>query len=142
MTVLMALSSIAVEQSKGTTITMAKTKQLLDYLTTHPKAMIWFCESDMIMNIHSDVSYLSETDACSRACGYFFMGWAPKDGSPIPLNGVFFTLCAIVYFVFASAAKAKAELGALFLNCKEGMIFCLTLKEFGHPQPKKSRSLQ
>jgi hypothetical protein len=35
---------------------------------------------------------------------------------------------------FASVAKAK--LSALFLNCKEGMIFQLALEELGHPQPK------
>jgi hypothetical protein len=58
----------------------------------------------------------------------------PKDGDPIRLNGAFFTLCAILCFVAASAAEAK--LGALFLNCKEGMIFCMTLEELGHPQPK------
>jgi hypothetical protein len=50
------------------------------------------------------------------------------------LNGAIFTLCAIIRFVVASAAKAK--LGALFLNCKEGIIFCLTLEELGHRQPK------
>jgi hypothetical protein len=64
----------------------------------------------------------------------FFMGWSPKDEDPIKLNGAFFTLCAILCFVVAFAAEAK--LGALFLNCKEGMIFCLTLEELGHPQPK------
>jgi hypothetical protein len=88
----------------------------------------------MIMNVHSDASYLSELDARSRACGHFFMGWTPKDGDPIKLNGAFFTSCAILHFVVASAAEA--ELGALFLNCKEGIIFRLTLKELGHPQPK------
>ena len=88
----------------------------------------------MIMNVHSDASYLSESEARSRACGHFFMGWSPKDGDPIRLNGAFFTLCAILRFVIASAAKA--ELGALFLNCKEGMIFCMALEELGHPQPK------
>jgi hypothetical protein len=62
------------------------------------------------------------------------MGWTVKDGDPIKLNGAFFILCAILRFAVASAAKAK--LGALFLNCKEGMIFCLTLDELGHPQPK------
>jgi hypothetical protein len=62
-TVLMALSSIAIEQSKGTTNTMAKAKQLLDYLVTYPDAMIRFCASDMIMNVHSDASYLLESDA-------------------------------------------------------------------------------
>jgi hypothetical protein len=49
------------------------------------------------------------------------MGWSPKDGDPIKLNGAFFTLCTILRFVVASAAEA--ELGALFLNFKEGIIF-------------------
>jgi hypothetical protein len=34
------------------------------------------------------------------------------------------------------ASAAEAELGALFLNCKEGIIFRLTLEELGHSQPK------
>ncbi len=123
-TVLMALSSIASEQTRGTTNTMAKAKQLLDYLATHPDATIRFQASDMVLNVHSDASYLSETKAHSHACGHFFMGWLPKDGDPIKLNGAFFTLCTILCFVVASAAEA--ELGALFLNCKEGIIFRLT----------------
>jgi hypothetical protein len=74
-TVLMALSSIAIEQSKqGTTNTMEKAKQLLDYLATYTDATIRFRASDMIMNVHSDASYLSESDARSRACGHFCMG--------------------------------------------------------------------
>jgi hypothetical protein len=48
------------------------------------------------------------------------------------LNGVLFTLCAILRFVVASAADAK--LSALFLNCKQATIFQLTLEEMGHPQ--------
>jgi hypothetical protein len=70
----MALSSIAIKQSKGTTNTMAKAKQLLDYLATYPDTTIRFRTSDMIMNIHSNVSYLSKADARSQACGHFFMG--------------------------------------------------------------------
>jgi hypothetical protein len=120
-TVLMALSSIAIEQSKGTTNTMAKTKRLLDYVATYPDATICFWASDMILNVHSDASYLSEPNACSQACGHFFMGWSPKDGNPIHLNGAFYTLCAILRFIVTLAAEA--ELGALFLNCKEGIIF-------------------
>jgi hypothetical protein len=49
------------------------------------------------------------------------MGWSPKNGDPIKLNGAFFTLCTILHFVVALAAEA--DLGALFLNCKEGIIF-------------------
>jgi hypothetical protein len=81
----------------------------------------------MIINVNSNALYLSESDARSRACSHFFMGWSPKDGDPIKLNGTIFTLCAILRFVVASAVEA--ELGALFLNCKEGMIFCMTLEE-------------
>jgi hypothetical protein len=120
-TVLMALSSIASKQTRGTMNTMAKAKQLLDYLATHPDATIRFRASDMILNVHSDTSYLSELNAHSCACSHFFMGWSPKDGDPIKLNGAFFTLFTILRFVVASAAKA--ELSSLFLNCKEGIIF-------------------
>jgi hypothetical protein len=111
-TVLMALSSIVIEQSKGTTSTMEKAKQLLDYLATNPDATIHFRASDMIMNVHFDASYLSESDACSCACGHSFMGWSPSNSDPIKLNGAFFTLCAILCFVVSSAAEAK--LGTLF----------------------------
>ncbi len=58
MTVLMALSTIASEQTKGTEQTMEKALQVLDYLATHPDATIRFRVTDMVMNIHSDTSYL------------------------------------------------------------------------------------
>jgi hypothetical protein len=95
--VLMALSSIATDQSKGTmstmTMTMAKAKQFLDHLTTYPDAAMRFRALYMIMNAHSYALYLFKSDPCSRACGHFFMGWSPKDGHPIRLNGTFFFIC-------------------------------------------------
>jgi hypothetical protein len=130
MTVLMALSTIASEQTKGTERTLKKAYQVLDYLATHPNVVVQFRASDMVMNIHSDASYLSESKARSRACGHFFMGALPKDGEPIKLNGAFHTLCSILRFVVASAAEAE------LVNCQEGMIFKATLKDLGHPQPK------
>jgi hypothetical protein len=117
----MALSSNASEQTRGTANTIAKAKQLLDYLAMHPDATIRFQASDMILNVNSNAPYFSESNAHSCACGHFFMGWSPKDRKPIKLNGELFTLCTILRIVMASAAKA--ELGALFLNCKEGIIF-------------------
>ncbi len=123
LTVLMALSTIASKQAKGTENTMTKTKQLLDYLATHPDATVPFHALDMILNIHSDASYLLVANAHSRVCGHFFMGWKTDPMKPIKLNGTFFTLCAILQFVVASAAEA--ELGALFLNCKQATIFRL-----------------
>jgi hypothetical protein len=88
----------------------------------------------MILNIHSDASYLSETKARSRARGHFFLGWMPRDGEPIRLNGAFHVSTTILRFVVASAAEA--ELGALYHNCQTGIIFRLTLTKMGHPQPK------
>jgi hypothetical protein len=79
MIVLMALSAIAVEQTKAMTKMLGKCMQLLDYLASNSEAKVRFYASDMIMNIHSDASYLSETGARSRACGHFFMGWMPKN---------------------------------------------------------------
>ncbi len=86
------------------------------------------------MNIHLDASYLSEIRACSRACGYFFMGWMPQNGEPIKINSAFYVNATILKFVMASAAEA--ELGALFHNCQDGIIFRQMLADMGHPQPK------
>jgi hypothetical protein len=129
----MALSTIASKHSKGTEHTMTKTKQLLDYLATHPNAKVQFHVSDTILNIHLDALYLPEANAHSQACGHFFVGWCAEPTKPIKLNGAFFTLCAILCFVVTSTVEA--ELGALFLNCKQATIFRVTLEEMGHPKP-------
>jgi hypothetical protein len=131
--VLMALSTISSKRLRGTELIMTKTKQLLDYLATHPDATVRFHASNMILNIHLDASYLSEANAHNHACGHFFMGWRADPTKPTKLIGAFLTLCAILRFVVASAAEA--ELGALFLNYKQATIFRLTLEEMGHPQP-------
>jgi hypothetical protein len=89
MTVLTALSTIAVNKTKVTKRTMEQCTQLLDYLAHIADAKVHFHASDMILNIHSHAPYLSEAKARSRACGHFFMGWVPKNGDPIQLNGAF-----------------------------------------------------
>jgi hypothetical protein len=134
MTILMALSSIAVEQTKATEKMMGHCIQLLDYFASNLETKVRYHASDMVMNIHSDVSYLSKTKARSRACGHFFMGWMPKNGEPIKLNGAFYVNTTILQFVVASAAEAK--LGTLFHNCQDGIFFWQTLTNLGHPQPK------
>ena len=133
-TVLIGLSSIAAQQTKATKKTQARCHQLLDYLASNPDAKIRFYKSDMILNIHSDASYLSEPNARSRTCGYFFMGSMPQGGQPISLNGAFHVNTQIIKFVVASAAEA--ELGALFRNCQDGIMFRTTLLNLGHPQPR------
>jgi hypothetical protein len=79
LTLLPALSTIASQQAKATKKTIKSTEQLLDYLATNMNAKICYRASDMILNIHSDASYLSEARAMSRAAGYYFLGWLPKN---------------------------------------------------------------
>jgi hypothetical protein len=134
MMVLMALSTIAVDQTKATEQTMERCTQLLDYLVHNADTKVHFCALDMILNIHSDASYLLEAKVRSRACGHFFMEWMPKNGEPIQLNGAFHVDTTIMRFVAASATEA--ELGTLYHNCQTGITFRLTLAEMGHPQPK------
>jgi hypothetical protein len=87
----------------------------------------------MILNVHSDASYLSTPKAYCRAGGYFILGSIPQDGDPIKQNGAIHITCTILKLVAASAAEA--ELGALFLNAQEAKILQLILTELGHPQP-------
>ncbi len=121
MTVLMALSTIASEQTVAMEQSFDRCTQLLDYLASNSNATVQYYASDMVMNIHLDASYLSDAKAQSRTCGHFFMGWIPKNGKPIRLNGAFHVDSLILCFVIASAAKA--ELGALFHYCQSGIIF-------------------
>ena len=107
---------------------------MLDYIATHPKAVIRFFPQDMILNIHYNASYLTEPNARSRVAGHYFLGAKPIKNEPIQLNGAIYAYCGILKFVVASAAEAK--LAALFLNCKEGKIICLMLQELGHTQPQ------
>ena len=69
LTVLPVLSSIVSEQATATENTERKCAQLLDYLATHDNARIRYHASDMVLNIHSNASYLSETRARSRVAG-------------------------------------------------------------------------
>ena len=51
---------------------MRKIIHLLDCLATNPDAVIMFRASEMILNVHSDASYLSEKKLKNRMGGYFF----------------------------------------------------------------------
>ncbi len=68
----------------------------------------------MILNIHSDASYLGDPKAKSSSAGHFFLGWLAQDKQPIQLNGPVHILTSILQFVAASVDEE--ELGALFVN--------------------------
>jgi hypothetical protein len=130
---LVALGSLAAAQTKATTNTMKDANQLLDYVSTHPNATVRYTKSDMILKIHSDASYLSETEARSRAGGLFFLG---NDSNLPQINGAIHVHSSILKNVVSSAAEA--EVAALFHNAQEACPLIQTLKELGFPQPATS----
>ena len=124
-TILPAPSALASEQAETTIKTMHKIRQLLDFLATHPNATVQFHPSDMVPNIHSDASYLSEPKRKSRLAGFYVLVSVPQKGKNIKMNGNIIDACSILCIVVCSAAEA--ELGALFLNIKEGKVLRLAL---------------
>ena len=91
----------------------------------------------MILHIHSDASYLSETEARSRAGGFFFLSnpynTSDTTAPPPKLNGAIHIVCQILSNVMASATEA--EVGALFHNAQDACQIRTTLEFLGHPQP-------
>jgi hypothetical protein len=86
----------------------------------------------MILHIHSDASYLSESEAKSRAGGFFYMGNATKHDKKLT-NGAILIVSKVLKHVMSSAVEA--EIGAVFINAKEGAVLRTTLEKLGHKQP-------
>ena len=65
-------------------------------MASNPDALVRFYASGMVvLNCHSDASYLTATQGQSRAGGHFFLGSVPKDDCSIFLNGAILTNCTI-----------------------------------------------
>eukprot|EP00804_Cyclotella_cryptica_P009712 CCRYP_011255-RA/>CCRYP_011255-RA protein AED:0.38 eAED:0.38 QI:0/-1/0/1/-1/1/1/0/318 len=108
-----ALSSIASRQSKGTEAMLHATRQLLDYVATHPNPSIQYLASNMILALDTVGSYLSELDGKSRAAAYMFL---TKKDDPDFHNGAVLILSSIIKHVMASASET--EIASLFYGCK------------------------
>jgi hypothetical protein len=126
-TLIMPINVLASEQSKATEVI-----KLLNYCDTHPETKIRYHASDMILHIHSDDSYLSKNEAKSRAGGLFYMGSDTKTGKTLNI-GAILIISKVLKHVMSSAAVA--EIGAVFINAKEGAVLRTTLEELGHKHP-------
>ena len=125
------LSSVASRQSKVTEQLEEEVRHFIDYCATHPNSGVRFMSSDMILDLHSDASYLHKPESKSRAAGHFYLS---KKKDEIFNNGSVMTLSKIIKYVLASASKA--ETAAFFYNFKAAIPLRLTLEEMGHQQPK------
>ena len=112
---------------------MKKAKHFLDYAATHPDTTITYRASDMVLAAHSNASYLSESKARSRAGGHFFVS---ADNTVPANNGTVIKVSQIIKAVMSSATEA--ELGALFINCREVIPVRHALKIMGHKQSPTS----
>ena len=132
--ILCALNELSSQQAKPTENTKKAAHRLLDYVATHPNAIIRYHASDMILYIDSDAAYLVMPGAKSRISGYFQLG--NKNGFtsfPNGVNGAILVECKTLRHVVASAAEA--ETGGVFHNAQIGVIVRTALTELGHPQP-------
>jgi hypothetical protein len=121
----MLVNVLASEQTRATAATVDKIIKLLNYCTTHPEATLRYHAPDMILNIHSDASYLSEREAKSRAGGAFYIV-SKNDKANRLTNGAILIISTVLKHVMSSVAEA--EIGAVFLNVKEGTVLRTTLE--------------
>jgi Reverse transcriptase (RNA-dependent DNA polymerase) len=136
-TMLVALSTLAAAQTKGTEKTMKALTHLLDYAATHPDAAIRFHKSDMILYVHSDASYLSEPQAKSRVGGYFYLGSSNEPAENPKPNGPIHVEARILKNIMAAASEA--EIAGTFHNGQETVHIRQILAELGHPQARPTQ---
>ena len=78
-TLLVALNDTPLEQSKATEKPSKKITNLLNYLATHPEAVIKYHASGMQLYVNSDASYLSVSKARIRAGGIHYLSDPPPN---------------------------------------------------------------
>jgi hypothetical protein len=129
-TMLVALSTLASAQAQGTAATADAMHQLLDYCANRHDTEVRFHSSDMVLQVSSDASYVSEPAARSRG-GHFYL--ANNDGRQQQINGQ--TLCVSSIIKHVMSSTTEAEVGSIFSNAKEAAPLRVMLEEMGHKQP-------
>ena len=97
------LNNIAVSTTKSTDQNEKSVIKLLDYCATHLEPQILYQESDMILNVDRDASYLVEPESRSRMGRFHFLG--NKHGKIF--NGPILVLAKVIKNVMDSAAEAE-----------------------------------
>ena len=136
--ILVALGTLATQQSKPTESLWNDITCFLNYAASHPDAKKMFSASDMILHIASDGSYLYESKSRSRVGEIFNLSskltqhnQAPDCNHP--LNAPFHVVDKILKIITSSAMET--EVAATFYNAKDALPFRVTLRGKGPPQP-------
>jgi hypothetical protein len=128
-TMLTAINKIASRQSKPTSLIKQEIERFLQYANKWPDATMRIRASNMKLVCHSDGSYLSESEARSRAGGILFLG--DCGDSEIPNAPICF-LSVIIKTVVSSATAT--EYAAAFIVGQAAISIINTLADLGYPQ--------
>jgi hypothetical protein len=140
------INKIGSMQAEPTRMVADMAQRFLLYAASWPDASIVFHASDMQLAAHSDASYLTESEARSRAGGILFLSSEQQPRSAEeqagrttpallavpPLNGGIVCVSTIIPTVVASAAEA--EYAALFIVGQTAEGLRNTLEDMGYPQ--------
>ena len=102
-TIIASLGTIATQKANPISNTLKKVTQFLDYAASQDDNIINYKASGMVLAVHSDDSYLSETKARSHSGGHFYI---KKSESPLN-NDAVITLSKIIKSVMSSSEEAK-----------------------------------
>jgi len=132
-TMLVMISDLGYEQASTTTSILAVLNYFLDYAATYPNAKIRYYKSNMILQVHSNGSYLLVSKSRSRASSYFFLSDNTHNPHKAKRKRPIHVLCTILRNIMESAAET--EIASAFNNTKEVILMRHTLYFLGHPQP-------
>ena len=128
-TMLTAINKIASRQAKPTSLIKQEVERFLQYANKWPNATMRIRASDMKLVCHSDGSYLSESEARSRAGGILFLGDCGDNDAP---NAPVCFLSVIIKTVVTSATAT--EYAAAFIVGQAAISIINTLADLGYPQ--------
>ena len=100
------LNETSITQSAPTENTQDKVTTMLDYVHTHPNAVIRYHASDMCLHVDSNASYLVLPKARSRLAGHYFLSDDPTIIVTPKPNGPILTECRTIRRVLASSTEA------------------------------------
>jgi hypothetical protein len=105
-TLIIPVNVLASEKTRETSDTADKTIKLLNYCNTHPEATLHYHASDMIINIHSEVSHLSDMESKIQAGGFLYMG-SNTDKTNRLTNGSILIIGTVHKYIMVSAGKVN-----------------------------------
>lgn len=140
-TMFTTINKLATRQSYPTLSLYNDIHHFLKYAASYPNGHVTFYPSNMILMVHSDASYLSESKARSRAGGFHYLPRKSSDLSSSSsqnnltqtINGAIDVISCIIPTVVSAASEA--EYAALFLNGQNCSGLRLILDDLGYPQP-------